>query len=241
MRAWLIRHGESESNAGLPTNGPSSAPLTGVGAEQAEHVAGAFTESPTLIVTSPFVRAAQTAQPTIKRFPGVPIVEWPVQEFTYLGDLHGPLTTAEQRRPHAESYWERCDPAYVNGGDGESFAELIRRVDALLEALAARPGDELVAVFTHGLFMRALIWALIRGAVGAAVGATAPTAVDAELMRGFRSFCDSYVVPNGCIVELRIDPGAVPYVVCGGVGHLAGGALTGIGGRPGWKRRVGSS
>lgn len=228
MRAWLIRHGESESNAGLPTRGPGSAPLTATGRRQAEHVAETFTEPPELIVTSPFVRAVQTAAPTIARFPQVPVLEWPVQEFTYLGRLHGPATTVHQRRPHAEAYWRLCDPDHATEGDGESFRALIKRVGDLLDSLAAHPGDGLVAVFTHGLFMRALVWALIRGAVGEGAGA----GVDAELMRGFRTFCDAFAVPNGCILDLRADPGTAPYLVCGGIAHLPTSLLTGTNGAP---------
>jgi probable phosphoglycerate mutase len=71
VRVWLIRHGQSESNAGLPTNGPAVTPLTAIGREQAERVAGAFTEPPALIVASPFIRARQTAEPTRRCFPAV--------------------------------------------------------------------------------------------------------------------------------------------------------------------------
>lgn len=224
MRAWLIRHGESESNAGLATNGPGMSPLTPTGRRQAERVAGAFSRPPALIVTSPFVRARQTAEPTIARFPQVPLEEWPVQEFTYLGDLHGPATTAEQRRPHAMAYWDRCDPDYVNGGEGESFAGLVGRVGDLLAGLAATDAGGLVAVFTHGLFVRALIWAVARG-VYATEG---PSRVDAELMRGFRVFCDGFVLPNGSIVEIGSGADGRPCVVGGGIAHLPADLVTGI-------------
>lgn len=81
---WLIRHAQSESNFGLPSFIPAAPPLTPLGIEQARYVAGAFSERPNLIVTSPYVRTQQTAQPTLERFPDVPQEEWPVQEFTYL-------------------------------------------------------------------------------------------------------------------------------------------------------------
>ncbi|XVQ14355.1 histidine phosphatase family protein [Spirillospora sp. CA-255316] len=194
-RTWLIRHGQSESNAGLPTDGPGSAPLTLLGRAQAERVADAFTEPPALIVSSPFVRARETAQPTRERFPGVPYEEWPVQEFTFLGGLHGPRTTNAERRPHSIAYWERCDPAYVNGGDGESFKDLITRTRDLVGRLTRRSGDGLVAVFTHGLYMRALIWSL-------STGVTDP---DAAAMGMFRHFLRGCSVPNGAILELRAD------------------------------------
>ncbi|MQY02030.1 histidine phosphatase family protein [Actinomadura macrotermitis] len=205
-RAWLIRHGESESNAGLPTNGPGAAPLTPRGRAEAEAAAGAFAAAPDLIVASAFVRARETALPTMARFPDVPCEEWPVEEFTYLGALHGPRTTNAERRPHAEAYWRRADPRYVNGGNGESFQDLIDRARAFLDRLAARPDDGLTAVFTHALFIRAVLWTLTTGI----------TAPDSDAMRAFHRYTGSTIVPNGTIVELRLGG---PYgfaVVAGG-------------------------
>ena len=62
---WLIRHGESEANAGLPTSDVALIELTEKGHQQAQKVASAFTQAPSLIVTSPYIRTKQTAQPTI--------------------------------------------------------------------------------------------------------------------------------------------------------------------------------
>ncbi|MEU6038584.1 histidine phosphatase family protein [Actinomadura sp. NPDC047616] len=212
---WLIRHGQSESNAGLPTNGPGAAPLTALGREQAARMAAAFTAPPDLVVSSPFVRARQTAQATLDRFPDVPYEEWPVQEFTYLGALHAHRTTAEQRQPFARAYWERCDPAHVSGGDGESFRELITRARAFLDRLAERPEDGLITVFTHGIFMRAVIWTLFSGV----------TDPDAAAMRSYRRFQGACDIPNCAVTELWRPNGQHGFrVVGGGTTHLAGAA-----------------
>ncbi|MGP4026371.1 histidine phosphatase family protein [Actinomadura sp. 3N407] len=211
-RVWLIRHGQSESNAGLPTNGPGASPLTACGREQAASMAAAFTEPPALMVSSPFVRARQTAQPTRERFPEVPYEEWPVQEFTFLGELHALQTTGMQRRPFAEDYWERVDPDYVNGGEGESFRALITRARAFLDRLADRPEDGLIAVFSHGIFMKAVMWSLLTGV----------TDPDAAAMRGFRRFSGACDVPNCTVVELWRPSGQHGFrVVGGGTTHLA--------------------
>lgn len=210
VRVWLIRHGESESNAGLPTNGPGTSPLTRLGRDQAERVAASFHEPPDLIVSSSFVRARETAAPTRQRFPEVPYEEWPVQEFTYLGSLHGPSTTGAERRPFADAYWDRSDPAYVNGGGGESFHDLIARARACVTRLTERPEEGLIAVFTHGIFMRALLWSLFTGTV----------APDAAAMRAFRTFTATCVVPNGAIVELRPGGPEGLRAVAGATAHL---------------------
>ncbi|MBO2449383.1 histidine phosphatase family protein [Actinomadura barringtoniae] len=191
-RAWLIRHGESESNAGLPTNGPGGSPLTALGRDQAERVAASFSGTPALIVSSPFARARETAAPTLARFPDVPYEEWPVQEFTYLGELHGPNTTAEERRPYMEAYWQRSDPAYVNG-DGESFHTLVARAHACAERIAERQDEGAIVVFTHALFMRAVLWSMFTGI----------TDPDGQDMRAFRRFVDTCEIPNASALGLR--------------------------------------
>ena len=98
IQVFLIRHGQSESNAGLPSADPGAIPLTAAGHRQAEQVARALADVPALIVTSTYLRARQTAQPTVSRFPAAACQEWPVHEFTYLGDLHGRASTPRGTR-----------------------------------------------------------------------------------------------------------------------------------------------
>ncbi|REE96829.1 histidine phosphatase family protein [Thermomonospora umbrina] len=210
-RVWLIRHGQSESNAGLPTDGPAAAPLTEHGHDQAARLAATFEAPPALVVSSPFLRARQTARPTLERFPDVPHEEWPVQEFTFLGRLHAPRTTGPQRLPHARAYWERNDPAHATGGDGESFKALITRAHTFLNHLTERPEDGLIAVFTHGIFMKAVIWCLLTGT----------TDPDPPAMRAFHHFYAGTEIPNCTVTELwrpiaphpfRLIPGATTHL-----------------------------
>ena len=100
----LIRHAESEGNAGLPTNDPASIPLTHHGYEQAAALAATFTTAPDLIIVSPFIRTQQTAAPLIARFPEVPVEKWAVQEFTYLNPNKYLGTTETQRGNFAQAY-----------------------------------------------------------------------------------------------------------------------------------------
>jgi probable phosphoglycerate mutase len=203
LRAWLIRHGQSESNAGAPSADPGASPLTDRGREQAVRVATAMPVPPTLVVASPFLRAAQTAEPTMARFPDARREEWPVQEFTFLGHLHHTPTTGPQRRPQVEAYWQRADPDLSLGG-AESFADLLGRAHACLDRLATQPAGP-VAVFTHGLFVRAVLWALLTGV----------TTADQTAMRAFRRFASAIVVPNCAITELTFPAGEAPRLVAG--------------------------
>jgi 2,3-bisphosphoglycerate-dependent phosphoglycerate mutase len=81
---WLVRHGESEANAGDVTGDRDSPPLTAVGRDQATRVASAFPAAPDRVVLSPYVRAIQTAGPLLARFPAVLVESAAVQEFAYL-------------------------------------------------------------------------------------------------------------------------------------------------------------
>ena len=208
VRVWLIRHGQSESNAGLPSTDWRAIPLTELGQRQAAHVAGVFADPPQLIVTSPYLRARLTAQPTIERYPGTAFEEWPVQEFSYLGPLGHPATSHE-REPEVRAYWERADPRLAQPG-AESFAGLIGRVTSFLGRLGERDTGP-VAVFTHGIFMRAVAWFLLTG-----VADPGP-----DDMRQFRAFTSLYPVPNCGVMELRYYPGeAAPSLIGGATLHL---------------------
>ena len=64
----LIRHAESCANVGLKTSTPAEIPLTENGHEQARELAERIIEVPEIIITSPFIRTLQTAEPLLKKF-----------------------------------------------------------------------------------------------------------------------------------------------------------------------------
>ncbi len=154
-RRWLIRHGESVANAGAVTTDPATIPLTEAGRDQARSIAKTITRRPDLIVISSYLRTQQTAGPSIGRFPDVPVETWPVQEFTYLSPGRCVGTTAAQRRPLVEAYWQRRDAGHVDGAGAESFTAMLRRVRVLRDQLATHPAGFIV-VFTHGQIMQSL-------------------------------------------------------------------------------------
>ena len=208
---WLIRHGESEQNAGLQSSDPARAPLTDAGEAQAHRVAGVFSRRPSFVVVSPFVRARQSADPTLARFSGVDRFEWPVQEFTYLAPARCENTTVIDRLPLVRDYWNRCDPAYVDGEGAESLAGLMRRVWNMLDQFKAHP-DAFVAVFTHGVFIRAVWLAVLAGV----------REPDQTAMRHFDSLRTSVKVPNGAIVKCRLSHEGEAWVTPPLTDHLSG-------------------
>jgi probable phosphoglycerate mutase len=197
LLAWLIRHAESEANFGLATSLPAATALTDLGRAQARRLAAWFQEPPGLLVTSAYLRTKQTAEPTSERFPDVPLEEWPVQEFTYLNSIHGQPTTAAERRPLVDAYWRRAEPDFVESPGSESLSSLLQRVDGMVERLRNHDGGP-VAVFSHGVFIRAVLWSLLADA-----GQPTP-----ESMRLFREFAMTSRLPNTAVIDLELGPEA---------------------------------
>ena len=189
---WFIRHGESVSNANLPTTHPATSELTAKGHREANYVVRAFTTKPDLIVVSPYIRAQQTAVPTINHFDPVNVVEWPIEEFSYLHPAKYSGTTGRDRWPHARDYWERMDPLENEGGEGESFAEMLARVQTMANQLWQTP-EPFVVLFSHGLFLRAFLWMTITGY----------RETTTETMQQYLHFSRGISMPNGSILKTQ--------------------------------------
>ena len=100
---WFIRHGESESNAGLPSESDKGTPLTDKGTAQAKHIADAINHPPDLFVVSSYKRAIQTAEPTLAKFPETIVKTWPIHEFSYLSFNQYHKTDSRQR---GKAWWK---------------------------------------------------------------------------------------------------------------------------------------
>ncbi len=154
---YLIRHGESASNAGEKTLDAASTTLTERGWQGARANAASFPDKPHRIITSRYIRTTQTATPLLERFAGVPIEEWDIHEFTYMsGDKYAGTTTHE-RRPFIDEYWQRLDPHFADG-DGESFAGFAARCRAFIARMGNTTG--ITAAFSHGHFTRGVLHTL---------------------------------------------------------------------------------
>lgn len=190
----LVRHGESEANVGIPTFDFENIALTARGHAQARAVADAC-ETPDQIITSPYLRARQTAEPFLKRHPLVPVSEHPVQEFAYLDAGVCSGTTAAQRGPLAQAFWQKADPRHREGPSSESFADLIGRADLLLEVAARSNGT--TVVFTHCMFMQAVLHHLLTGS---------PSPSESS-MRSFSAFARALTIANGEFLRLFLVNG----------------------------------
>ncbi|MEK6222993.1 MAG: phosphoglycerate mutase family protein, partial [Chloroflexota bacterium] len=154
---WFIRHGESQSNAGLKSSSASQTSLTSLGHQQATILPAAITRQPDLIVTSEYIRTLQTAKFVFEKYPDVEHAVWPVHEYTYLNADKYRNTTSQERTAWAEEYWKSADPDYVDGSQAESFNQLLLRAQNMLELIINSKAD-FITVFSHGWFIRALLW-----------------------------------------------------------------------------------
>ena len=142
----LARHGETEwSLAGRHTS-RTDLPLTTEGRRQAELLATRLGDrSFARVLTSPLSRAVETCR--IAGFGGVSEVTEDLCEWDY-GDYEGRRTIDIRRDRPGWSLWDDGVP------NGETAEEVATRVDRVIAAARAAPGD--VALFAHGHVLRVL-------------------------------------------------------------------------------------
>ncbi len=157
-RLILIRHGESEGNRDRRFTTHDGVPLTEEGRTQAVRaaawVAAAF--APVRIVSSPFLRARQTAAIIGERL-GLDVdVEPGLHEQSY-GALAGSPYEAIRTLYDPTAYWTWRPPG------GETLVEVAVRAGAALDrVVVATPAHDVVVV-SHGGVMQAL-WFHVTGA-----------------------------------------------------------------------------
>lgn len=197
-RIIFIRHGESASNAGQLTDDHTAVPLTELGWQQSRDVVKRLKDMnfiPDSIWISSYLRAQQSARPTLQSFPAVPTYDsCLLKEFDYL-NFDGPTTT-QLRAGKREWYWQQCDPFYQSSSKKESFHQFMTRAIEALEMLTESPHQKMI-VFTHGHFMR-MIQLLLT------LDLTKDMDVK-QIMTKFRDL-DTSLIPNAFFWELSIQP-----------------------------------
>jgi len=211
MRAYFIRHGQSTGDVGIPCEDLSLMELTEKGWQQAREVATNWTQTPDLIVTSAYLHARQTAQPTIERFPGVLVEVWPIQEFTYLEPSRWNRTLSAERKPHIEAYWKAANPEFCDGPGAESFGTLLRRAEDALKRLLQLPEDRQVLIFSHGQFIQAVRMVILH-----------PGATDRQRMEHFWGEDGLPAVQNAELVSLIWEADTWRHKMPDGFGRMEG-------------------
>jgi probable phosphoglycerate mutase len=156
LRVHLLRHGESLSNAdpdriALPEAEGDALSERGrrQAAAAAEAVAGLGIRR---IVSSPMGRARETAAAVAARTRLEPEVwDW-LHELREPSDYPELPRVEQERQRWSNRMSQQADPAHTVG-DGESFADLLGRVERTRERLVADDADRTLLV-GHGIFFR---------------------------------------------------------------------------------------
>ncbi len=193
---FFVRHGESQSNAGGITMPHADIPLTDRGRAEAVELVSLLPVRPGKILSSPFLRAVDTAQPYAERTTARVELETLLCEFDMIDPALIAGLNQSQRRPIAENFWHEADPQLQLGNDAETFEYFSRRVRTFTaEALTSLPHN--TVCFGHGIWISMLAWQLL--------GFPCETSRD---MRLFRRFQAGFPIPNGAIyVVNELRPG----------------------------------
>ena len=156
----LLRHGQTPMSVQKRYAGRSDAPLTDVGVQQAAAAAKRLASSGiAVIVTSPLLRAVQTAQ-EVAAVTGAAVVNDDGFRETDFGAWEG-LTFAEVReRWSAELAAWLADPQVAPPG-GESFTDVSARVTAALHRVLAARAGQTVLIVSHVTPIKTLVAAAL--------------------------------------------------------------------------------
>lgn len=166
-------------------------PLTEAERKQADALSARLPPQPPRILSSPFIRALDTAEPYAKRMQ-VKIEQEPLlQEFDMIDPVLISGMDQAQRRPIADAFWNEGDPTKRMGEQAESFGQFASRVSAFMADRLPLLPDGTVC-FGHGIWIGMVAWNLL--------GFGADTSDD---MRRFRRFQTGLPLPNGAVYALE--------------------------------------
>ena len=170
-RLWLVRHGQSQGNvardaadqAGLPMIDIEmrdvDVPLSALGLRQAEAAGRWFAalprdERPEVILSSPYIRARQTAEAVCKAGalaggPARTIIDERLREREF--GIFDRLTTLgiRERFPDEAAHRTRLGKFYHRPPGGESWADVILRLRSMLNTINLHYCDRRVVVVCH--------------------------------------------------------------------------------------------
>lgn len=153
----VVRHAESIANLGLRSQNAKLIPLSKAGRLQAEKLAEILPKVE-LVVTSPYLRARETATPYLQKYPAS-VCEWwsSVREFTYLSGKKYDGTNHSERALPRQAFWDRSDSDYCDGDDAESFVDFVQRAERFLLTVRRHPSKSIL-VFSHEQFIQFLFF-----------------------------------------------------------------------------------
>jgi probable phosphoglycerate mutase len=165
-RMLLLRHGQTALSAQRRYSGQGDPELTELGHQQAAAAAARLAAVPDVaaVLSSPLRRARQTAA-AVAEATGAPLLVRPRLIETDFGGWEG-LTFAEAkaRNPELHARWLGCED--VAAPDGESFADVWRRVDAERQAIVEEFPGATVVLVSHVTPIKLLLRTALEGGPG---------------------------------------------------------------------------
>ncbi len=206
-KIYIVRHGQSHTNAGGKAMPNADIPLTELGQQQAVAVADWLLQTTDKhidsIGVSKYLRTQQTAQPLVEKTALTPTIIEGLQEFNYLCFETIKGKTVKERMQIAERYWLEQTPNFIDGGDdteAESFAMFVQRTQKVLTHLQTLE-DGTHVLYTHGLWISMLIWIIL----------AQPTDSN-QAMQNFRQFELSIRAKNCEVFLLSLQEGFLPAI-----------------------------
>lgn len=185
LNIYLVRHGQTDSNAGGVLQGHLPTPLNAVGRAQAVRLAtrlAAIRPAIEALVTSDLRRAVETAEPIERALALTATREERWRERAF-GSFEGKTVGDTE-------VW-RAASGTLDPPGAEAIGALEARVASALEDLALRQaGRQAVAVVTHGGVLRTALHLLATGQLAVADGHDRP---------------DVCVILNASILHLAVD------------------------------------
>jgi ribonuclease H / adenosylcobalamin/alpha-ribazole phosphatase len=156
-RLLMLRHGQTEHSAQRRYSGHGDLPLTELGERQAAAAAARLStmDGVAAVVSSPMLRARQTAQPVADAL-GVPLNVHDGLIETDFGAWEG-LTFAEARERDPDLHTRWITDTSVTAPEGESMDAVHRRVRRVRDQLIAEHGGATLIVVTHVTPIKALL------------------------------------------------------------------------------------
>ncbi|MCH8949327.1 MAG: histidine phosphatase family protein [Chloroflexi bacterium] len=162
MRLLLIRHGETDRNAGRIALGREDVPLNERGRAQAQALAAGLAASGpdepiAAVYSSPLQRALATAQPLARALDLEVQTEDGLIEMD-VGEAEGrALSELQERFPDFLRAWRSDQVADVPMPGGESLRQVQERAWGAVESLRERHDNETVAVVSHNFVILTLL------------------------------------------------------------------------------------
>ncbi len=152
---WFVRHAQAEGNERHIFNGSRiDAPLTSLGGAQAGYWAAHFPFKPDAILTSPLLRARQSAEPLSERF-AMPALSFPLAMEQDYGQLSG-KSRDRLLGPRYRKYFHVSPSGQMytlRAPGGESWDDLKERARKCLRWLDSHYAGKKVVVVSHSDFM----------------------------------------------------------------------------------------